>query len=131
MWNDGGEGDLSFLIKQNGLYYSILPEFYDNVTGTYTPIETSDFSKGFVVSELFTVIEIDMIQFKPIDKFDNFILVSEENIKLYTLGIKSNSELIVTNGDIPFHIAATTNSFSPTFNISLGCLIKSLLISDI
>lgn len=105
------------LIKSNGLYYSILNNYYNDKTSSYTPITSLDFdNQSFILDDLFSEITIGNETFKPIDKFENIQLVYNQKFDVRTIGVKSKSELIVANGNIDLSIALAINSITLTAN---------------
>lgn len=104
-----------FLIKQNENYYSINHEFYDETLDAYIPLSFLDFTKGFNIEDLFDIVDMGESQFKSVDKFANFQLVTKQDtLNINVKGNKSNLELIVANGDINLFIAENIDYFNLT-----------------
>ena len=102
--------DMFFLIKMNNNFYSIKNKYYDIETKSYIPIEENNISTNyndycFGMPELFQTITINDETFKPIDKFDNFSLITDKNVNVDILGLKYNTELIVSLNDIDLSCA--------------------------
>ncbi len=93
---------IRILLKMDGLYYSINPEFYNKSTGTYIPLNSLNFDYAFNISLLFMNNSIGFETFKPIDKFDNFSILYPSYKKGVTAiyAIKSNKELCIQGFDI-------------------------------
>lgn len=102
------------LIFYNNKYYSIKEENYDTSTQTYNEIKdlTQDNYEtyGFEVDALFKELNINSETFKPIDKFNNFQLVTNKKVTKKILGIKSNKEMVVGK-----------QSFSTAFARNIDC----------
>lgn len=118
----------SEILKSNSQYYSINPEYYNTDTKMYETVELKDFqSCRFLIDDLFTEVTIGEETFKPIDKFNKFSIVSQNNNKMTIRGTKSNSELIVANGDIDVSIAETIHSFALKSSQTSDTNIKAVL----
>lgn len=114
---DSGEPAITYglLLKANDKYYSIKEECYDSTTKTFTEITdiTNDsFSTyGFAIEDLITEITINSETFKPIDKFEQFSIVSLEDKTLNLSGIKSTKELIIGKESFVSKIADNIDFF--------------------
>lgn len=102
------------LILYNNKYYSIKKENYNTITQTYN--EITDLAQdnyetyGFEIDDLFKELTINSETFKPIDKFNNFQLVTNKKAIKKILGIKSNKEMVVGK-----------QSFSTAFARNIDC----------
>lgn len=101
----------TYLIYQNGKYYSIKEEYFNgkiyNPLSSESIIDTID-SAGFSIHELITEITVSEKTFKPIDKFTGKLqLVSTDLFKLNINGLKSSTEMIV--GKSSFSTAFANN----------------------
>ncbi|WP_291567020.1 MULTISPECIES: hypothetical protein [unclassified Clostridium] len=67
-----------YLIKQNNQYFSINPEFYDNETGQYKPVDKNFQDNGFDNIEDLTK---EVNGFKPISKFKGKIEILKQDEK--------------------------------------------------
>ena len=114
------ESVASNLIKSNNRYYSIHEEFYDSSTKSYIPLDnltTENFTeKAFSLSELTTEITIGDETFRPIDKFDNFNIVSNKAIIIQLTGIKSDKELIISRQNLSLSSAKTIHQFKQSIS---------------
>lgn len=92
---------MGLLIQMNDLYYNLSASTYDSTAKCYTNI-TGDLSdllakSSLTTTTLFTNITLDGETFKPIDKLDNFKIISYSNINLDIEGYKSDNELVIMN----------------------------------
>lgn len=113
-----------FLLKRNNQYYSILPEFYDSDLEQYIPLDGLNFNKGFLFDDLFTETTINKKNFKPIEKFDNFRIVTDLKQDYNIMSLYSNKELIVANDDIVTSMAEKIDYFNIIANETGNGLIK-------
>lgn len=91
----------NYLMRSGEKYFTVNSEFYDTSIHKYNALNNLNFEYGFNNTDLFTEITIDGETFKPIDKFDNFTIISEtNNLRLLINGIKSMKELLVQSFDI-------------------------------
>lgn len=119
------------LLKQDGQYYSLLDTNYNTTSKTYTPLASGfDFkATAFEPSVLVTNKTLGGETFKPIDKFNNFQLVSNNAMQNFSLkGIKTTRELIAPNSDITLSIAANIDYVKIT-SISSGTATVKLAVS--
>ena len=97
--------NIKYFIKQQDKYYTIKEEkyvgnFYEELT--LDEINNNYDDLGFTLLEFITDVTINGETFKPIDKFEEFSIVTNESIKSVIIeGIKSNTEMIATNNDFP------------------------------
>lgn len=124
-----------FLIKKEDKYYTILDTSYDTVTKQYkeltiTDLKTDIETYGFAVNELVSEITIDTETFKPIDKFDNFSLVSSVEKPFEVKGLKSNKELIVSNQNLSTVTASTIHNFVLDVTKTVNGNIKFVISDD-
>ena len=122
-----------YLLKMNGEYYSVNDEHYNVETQTYNPVEYDyDNLENLVFqrSTLFQDVTIEEETFKPIDKFNkfSFVQICDEDLKV--CGSKSNTELIVANGDIDLSMARDVLSFSLVTNRTDDTIIKTVFSTD-
>ena len=121
-----------FLIKKDNLYYNL--ENYNEETKSYNAI--SDFTidniddYSFNINDLFMEITINEETFKPIDKFDNFQLISPNEAQYILNAIKYKRGMSIANGDFSLRIADTIDFFSSESTISTDCSIKIALSTD-
>lgn len=107
-----GEVIMGILLKMNDYYYDASSDSYDTESHKYLPIAMSDddistiniliSGSSLTIEDLFIKITIDNETFKPIEKFDNFNILSNADYNVYINGIKSNRQLIVQNSDTVF-----------------------------
>lgn len=102
----------SYLLKHDDITYCISEEYYDSETGAYIPFDNSiDFTNIFCDS-LFDYADY-LNGLRPIDKFFGDVQIIKKNSEKFVIqGIKSSSELIVSNEDIDKEIAETINNLS-------------------
>lgn len=96
-----------FMIWMDGNYYSIKEENYDTSSQMYKPftledIITNSFSSYACnnIKELTTNVTYNNESFIPLSKFNNFKIISNKNIPLFSKGLKSTKELVVQNFDL-------------------------------
>lgn len=118
-----------FLIKQDGNYYTILPDTYDTVTKMYKPIIS--FTKDnfcnyqFNQYDMFKEITIGDETFRPIDKFNKFKLVSDTQFNEISLrAIKSQKELIVASNNFSTKISNRIDYFKTIYEKDANSNIK-------
>lgn len=127
----GTESWLLFLIKYNEQYYSILNEYYDEVSKSYNPMDTANFNNGFTMQSLFNSITIGGDEFKPIDKFDGFSLVTNVSaVNLKLRGICTDKQMVVASDDISASIVEHIDSFTISHGSSGNGIIKLILSTD-
>lgn len=98
---------MGILIKMNDLYYNPTTDNYDSSSQSYTPLSIADdvalktecTNSTLSIESLFVETTIESETFKPIDKFENFSVVSSEDIDLNSKGIKTTKQLIVQKND--------------------------------
>lgn len=99
----------SYLLKNNEELYCINEKYYNAETGLYEAVGNIDFS-GIECDYLFSTPKY-LNGLRPVDKFTgNMQLIQNKFIPTVIHGIKSNSELVVANGDINNGIADTINN---------------------
>lgn len=84
------------LIKMNNKYYSISEEFYNQENKNFNDIGQLDFNKSFDINLLTKQNTYGNDTFIPLEKFDNFnIIFEDENIsKVIINGHKSENEIV-------------------------------------
>lgn len=117
------------LLKKNNQYYSIDIKQYNLELKEYTPLSSLDFEKdGFNSWDLFQEVTIGEETFKPIDKFDNFQMVTNDSKSdLSILGLKYTKQLIIASDDIPSSIALNIDSFTLSESHTADANIKMVL----
>lgn len=92
---------MGLLLEQNGKYYDLSTESYNVETAAYNSLigNISDLlvNSSFSPNDLFIEISIGEETFTPIDKFDNFRIISNEKIDLNLLGNKIGYSLLLSN----------------------------------
>ena len=99
---------MHYLLKSNNLYYDTSDSSYNTSTKMYDGVPNDG---GFDITNwlktstlqlenLLIETTIDRETFRPIDKFDDFSIICDENIDMSIQGIKSDAELLVLNTDI-------------------------------
>ena len=128
------ESVASNLIKSNNRYYSIHEEFYDSSTKSYIPLDnltTENFTeKAFSLSELTTEITIGDETFRPIDKFDQFQLISQRQTTYNITALKSDKELIISNQNLSTINAEVIHNFILETNKVANGNIKFAISND-
>lgn len=127
-----------FLIKKDDKIYSIANDKYNESMKTYDEIVieegktiTDVFTENsFVVDNLFAEVTIGEETFKPIDKFNNFKLISDNDVTYTLNGIKSNKELIVASAPVSIAIAENIDNISVNSLISENSSIKLVVSKD-
>ena len=102
-------------IKQNNKYYSFSEDNYDTITKMYKEITLDDINNGLhacQLPDLTKEVTIGEETFKPIDKFNNFQLVSKYNVPKTIIGRKSKTGMSIASGDIYTKVASRINSFT-------------------
>lgn len=124
----------TYLIKFNNNYYTIKQEFYNQDTKSYNPIVDEPISNfndlSFSITELFSTITIGESSFRPIEKFNHFQLIYNENVNLNLRGIRSNKELIVASDDIITSVSNTIEYFKLLASQTGGGAIKVAISID-
>ena len=104
-----------FIIEMDGKYYSAKKDNYDADTKKYREItfSTHDEFYNYAVdlSILNTNITINDETFKPIDKFTNYKLISDEDFKMILNAIKSDKEMIISRQNLSLLSAEKINAF--------------------
>ena len=107
--------DNKFIIEMDGKYYSAKKDNYDADTKKYREItfSTHDEFYNYAVdlSILNTNITINDETFKPLDKFTNYKLISDEDFKIILNAIKSNKEMIISKQNLSLLSAEKINAF--------------------
>lgn len=126
------ENTSELFLKQGNQYYTIRPEYYNLETHKYNPIDNLDFSlSSFEIGALFNEVAIGDETFKPIDKFNNFQLIT--NNKLFDfrlLGLKSYVQLIVAKDNILTSVAHNIDYFKLMSNTTDINSVKLVLSID-
>ena len=111
---------LMFLIKHNNKYYNLDKDNYNIETQFYNEC-SKDFDIGFSSLDMLTKeVTIGDETFRPIDKFNEFNILCDTNIKLSLNAIKQNKEMIVANNDISLSMASNIDFFKITTAITDG-----------
>lgn len=123
------------VLKQNNNYYSINENLYNTKTKMYEPITDLSFTTfndyGFTLSDLYKTIVINDETFKPIDKFNNFKIVQNNNKNIIKIkGIKYNKGMSIANGDFSLRLAENIDYFHSESLVSDGCSIKFVVSKD-
>ncbi|MDE6357707.1 MAG: hypothetical protein K2L15_03850 [Eubacteriales bacterium] len=114
----------SCLLKMNDKYYSINEEFWDSQTKTFIDVGSLDFEKGFGIENLTRETTYGNDTFIPLDKFDNFKIVFEdERVKKVKINRYKIDEKIVETNPIDLRMVENFNSFVIQGKNS-KCLIK-------
>lgn len=109
-----------YLLKKDNLFYGFRQENYNTTTKQYNPISlesnyiptTEDFSTlGNDLIELTQDVTINGETFKPLDKFDNFKIISQKKKNVVINALKTSSELIVSRDFISRKIANNIDYF--------------------
>ena len=107
--------DDKFIIEMDGKYYSAKKDNYDADAKKYREItfSTHDEFYNYAVdlSILNTNITINDETFKPLDKFTNYKLISDEDFKIILNAIKSNKEMIISKQNLSLLSAEKINAF--------------------
>ena len=111
---------LAFLIKHNNKYYNINKSNYNEETKFFNECE-KNLELGFSnLDELINEVTIGDETFRPIDKFDEFTILSDTNIKLHLDALKQNKEMLVATDDISLSIADNIDFFKITSSTNNG-----------
>lgn len=111
------------LIKINDEYYTITEDYYNQTTKAFDKLDDIDFEKGFNIVDLTKEVIYGNDTFVPIDKFDNFSIVFDEDIeKLKINGLKIDNKIVETN-TIDLRMVEYFNSFKINGE-NVKCLIK-------
>lgn len=124
-----------FLIKSEGKYYTILPEQYDSINKKFKELTITDLTEdiktyGFTTSKLTTDIVIDTETFKPINKFSSISLITNREVKVEVTGIKSDTELILSNQNLSTITASIVKNFILDINKASNGNIKFVISDD-
>ena len=107
--------DNKFIIEMDGKYYSAKKDNYDADTKKYREItfSTHDEFYNYAVdlSILNTNITINDETFRPIDKFTNYKLISDEDFKIILNAVKSDKEMIISKQNLSLISAKKINAF--------------------
>lgn len=115
---------LTFLLRMNNNYYSIHNEFYDIESKMYLPISDTASLKdssvfdgySFSSEEFVTEVTIGDEVFRPIDKFNNFNIVTSSYVPYMVVkSIKETKELVISNSDINLEMVKSIQSFIPSY----------------
>lgn len=119
------------LLKKDNQYFSINDILYNTETQSYNPLSFLDYSQAFQLYKLFESVSINGETFKPIDKFDNFqILTSDANSKYKIKAVEVNKQLIVANDDIFTSVASYIDYFKLMSNVTDTNSVKLALSTD-
>ena len=118
-----------FILMQDGKFYSIKQDYYNSANKMYneiTNLTNDNFEDyGSDLLSLITDTTIDDETFKPIDKFDNFQLISlYEFDDLIITGLKSTQEMIATLEPLNMRKYATIHKITPNYTIDGNGSIK-------
>ena len=130
----GTYGWQKILIKKNNKYYTINSEKYNPTLNMFD--ELSNFSidnfddYSFSIDDLFTEVTIGDETFKPIDKFDNFQIVSKDNFDCIITGLKSTQEMIATLEPLNMRAYDVIHNITGDYVIENNGVIKLLFSFD-
>lgn len=127
-----------YIIFMDGNYYSIQDKYYDTTNKMYNPIPLSTIEENgfnqYSSSDLsvFTsnLVTFDNETFKPIDKFDNFRIVSNINYALSINALKYNTSLLVQGYDTSVTVASEILAFTHSYVINNNNCIKTAMSFD-
>lgn len=120
-------------IKQDDRYYGFSDDNYNTDTQMYNEITLDNINSylyGNSVSNLTTEVTIGDETFKPIDKFDNFKIVSKYNTSKSITGRKTNSSMAIANGDIYTKVVSNIDSFTLSNTTTNSSYIKMAVSFD-
>lgn len=123
----------SIYIKENGKYYGISDDNYDTTTQMYKEVTIEDinnYSYYSTIEHLTKEVTIGSETFKPIDKFNNFQIVSKNNISKLIKGRKVKSSMCIANGDIYTKVANNIDKFVLDNSISNSSYVKMAVSFD-
>lgn len=119
------------ILKQDNKYYSFLESNYNTETGMYNEISLSDFdTMNSMPSLLNNEITIGEETFKPIDKFNNFSIISDDAFKSTITGIKQNTSMIVASDTFGVRNASNIDYFKGYYTLSIDSYIKMAVSVD-
>lgn len=124
------EKDPKCIIKQNGKIYSALKENYNIQTNMYNEITTFDIENQESVYNLSNEVTIGEETFRPIDKFENFSIVSNNPFNVTTTGIKQNTSMIVASDTFGVRNASNIDYFKGYYTLSADSSIKVAVSVD-
>lgn len=119
------------ILSQNGKYYSFLESNYNTETRMYNEISLSDFDtmqSGLGLLNVETTIGQET--FKPIDKFNNFSVISNQAFNATTTGIKQNTSMIVASDTFGVRNASNIDYFKGYYTLSADSSIKVAVSVD-
>lgn len=121
------------LLLQDGNYYSVNEEFYQN--GNFVPLNITALAEsletdGFYESDLTTVCDVNGDVFAPITKFKKFKLIFSEESKIMMNGIKKVNELVIASDDIDMTLARNIDKITISTTIEGDGIIKLALSVD-
>lgn len=110
-----------FLIKMDNKLYNINSSYYNAGEHIYNSLpNTATLKDGFdSITALFNQIQIGSDIFKPIDKFDNFKILSLNEVNFKIKGIKSSKELMVSKNNFSATEIGTVD-YIKSFNSQSG-----------
>lgn len=121
------------IIKMNNKYYSFKKENYNNNNQMYNEIVLTNNvwdEYGSSISDFTKEITIDGEMFKPIDKFDQFQLISETQTTYNITTLKSDKELIISNQNLSTVNAEMIHNFVLETNKVANGDIKFVISND-
>lgn len=126
------------LIKKDNKIYSISNDNYNISTKNYNEITIEEDKtiadvfneKSFTIDDLFNEVTIEDETFKPIDKFNNFKLISDSDVTYTMNGVKSNKELVVASSPISIEMAENIDNVTIDSLISKESSIKMVISKD-
>lgn len=125
-----------FLISKDNKFYSIKDELYNIETKSYNPLDITTVTvqniidNGFNINIINDSVTIGEETFKPLDKFDDFKVISDVNFNINLHGLKGKKELIVANNSFSVSVAKNIDFFELLNNISEGNSIKIVVSKD-
>ena len=131
LWGDDFVG---VILQSNKNYYSIDEKYYNSSTKNYNAISdlsASNFSNyEFNVSDLFNEITINEETFKPIDKFENFSIISTSQNTLTVNGIKVDKSMIATMEPLSMAAYETIHNITADYTTENNGAIKLIFSFD-
>ena len=122
------------LIMKDDKYYSILDNYYNKIDCVYNEIvdlnRENFIDYQFSTSKLFEEVTIESETFKPIDKFDNFKLISLDENNFELKAIKSKRTLLIAKKSFSTRLAENIDFFELVSEITNNSSIKMTLSID-
>lgn len=122
-----------YYIKKDNNYYNIKDDNYDSNTGEYNAIayDSDNMQDNYInLKELNTEKIIDSETFKPLDKFDNFKIVSSNENIIKIQGLKADKGMVVGRYSFSTRLAKNIDFFELVSTISDDSSIKMAVSID-